>query len=673
MPEILTESFCERCGTRYTFETAAPKAGRLGRFKTLSSGLKNYVLSDDASLDEALAAARNDDDRRTSSEQLDAFHKTFNFCMSCRQYTCSNCWNEPEGRCLTCAPNLGREVLPAPFPTLEPTVGLIGAAAGNGNGNGHAISNGSGPVTIDANSWPTVDLGESAAAAAATGLAADAATTTDLDDSGLAPVSRLEAIFGIAPEPRPADEPDAPFAAEATAEPVVDALAVAGTAAAAEPSTDTSDWLSGEPGSDEVLIGDVSATERPADAAVEPIATEAETPAEPEPISVEALLAGAASAALVEPMEVEPAPVTDAIAGPVAAEQTDTTEELAAAATLVEPEPPVDDPHRIAAAAGLAIAAEAAMAASEPETAQPAPEPTDRDSLFPSQTRSAYSVEGEQLFAPHVEPAYSVEAESLFPTQPAGWPASAAQTTPPPSLAPAASATPAPSYVPPVEPTGPPAIPSPAAVPPQPIAPNATDERAAAAAGNTSTILRRFQASRPAAGLIVPAAVAADAARDEVPTDQPAPPEQVLATSPDPAVTAAPEVVATEVPQPPAVPETPSRPQVDEVGTPVWHMVAPEAAVAPQAPAPGPTAATPAKTNGHDHGAEPQWPAAPAWPASTAPRPAPTGADAIWAQSSRDVLNRPGPAGVQACLNCGLPLSSTARFCRRCGSSQVSA
>ena len=37
MPEILTESFCERCGTRYTFESVAPrKTRRLGQFKTLS-------------------------------------------------------------------------------------------------------------------------------------------------------------------------------------------------------------------------------------------------------------------------------------------------------------------------------------------------------------------------------------------------------------------------------------------------------------------------------------------------------------------------------------------------------------------------------------------------------------------------------------------------------------
>src|SRR4051794_37304994 len=108
MAEILTESFCERCGTRYTFESTGPKRNKLGRVRTLSKGLRNYVLSDETTLSEALADARSDDDRATSAVQLDAFHKTFNFCMSCRQYTCANCWNIPEGRCLTCAPNLGR-------------------------------------------------------------------------------------------------------------------------------------------------------------------------------------------------------------------------------------------------------------------------------------------------------------------------------------------------------------------------------------------------------------------------------------------------------------------------------------------------------------------------------------------------------------------------------------
>ena len=151
MPEILTESFCERCGTRYTFESSAPKGRRLGRFKTISKGLRNFVMSDDTSLDEALAAARNDADREATAHQLDAFHKTFNFCMSCRQYTCANCWNEPEGRCLTCAPHLGHEILPAPFSNLAPESISLGATNG-------AATNGHGAAMPEALSWPVSDL-----------------------------------------------------------------------------------------------------------------------------------------------------------------------------------------------------------------------------------------------------------------------------------------------------------------------------------------------------------------------------------------------------------------------------------------------------------------------------------------------------------------------------------
>ena len=155
MPEILTESFCERCGTRYTFESAAPRTARLKGFRVLSKGLKNYVLSDDTSMDEAMAAARSETDREATSHQLDAFHKTFNFCMSCRQYTCANCWNEAEGRCLSCAPHLGREILPAPFPDLD--------AHGGAPANGIEATNGvATPAAADAAmaamAWPTSDL-----------------------------------------------------------------------------------------------------------------------------------------------------------------------------------------------------------------------------------------------------------------------------------------------------------------------------------------------------------------------------------------------------------------------------------------------------------------------------------------------------------------------------------
>ncbi len=137
MSEILTESFCERCGTRYTFETARPKI-RLKGVKVLSRGLKNFVLSDETTLDEAMAAARSEADREVTAHQLDAFHKTFNFCMSCRQYTCPNCWNEVEARCTSCAPHLGHEIMPAPFPSLAALAETtVVAAPSTHGGNGH--------------------------------------------------------------------------------------------------------------------------------------------------------------------------------------------------------------------------------------------------------------------------------------------------------------------------------------------------------------------------------------------------------------------------------------------------------------------------------------------------------------------------------------------------------
>jgi hypothetical protein len=142
MSEILTESFCERCGTRYTFESARPR-NRLKGVKVLSRGLKNFVLSDDTTMDEAMAAARSETDREATAYQLDAFHKTFNFCMSCRQYTCPNCWNEIEARCQSCAPLpeleiAAPEVAPPAFPGLvtlsEPA--MIAGSGSNG-ANGH--------------------------------------------------------------------------------------------------------------------------------------------------------------------------------------------------------------------------------------------------------------------------------------------------------------------------------------------------------------------------------------------------------------------------------------------------------------------------------------------------------------------------------------------------------
>jgi hypothetical protein len=249
MPEILTESFCERCGTRYTFESANPRGPRLKGLKVMSRGLKNFVLSDDTSMDEAMAAARNETDRQQTAQQLDAFHKTFNFCMSCRQYTCGNCWNEADGRCLSCAPHLGHEILPAPFSNI----GAGGAIAltdneaiGLNDRNGHDQP-AEAPAPAEPMAWPEPEP--------------MAWPTSDLmpeqDLAGEGPSSFLEAIDAAARqqavsgpvEAAPIDDvavealDEAPVAAEADVErpttaPATDAASTDHAAVAAANTTD---------------------------------------------------------------------------------------------------------------------------------------------------------------------------------------------------------------------------------------------------------------------------------------------------------------------------------------------------------------------------------------------------------------------------------------------------
>jgi len=187
MTEILTESFCERCGTRYTFESARPRM-RLKGVKVLSRGLKNYVLSDDTSRQEAMASARSDTERELSSFQLDAFHKTFNFCMSCRQYTCPNCWNETEARCLTCAPHLGHEIMPAPFPDLAAAELVIAdPTSANGANGSNGISHDAEMVEPDIE----VDVAARLAMLTATGVVVEAPVEAPVEAVVEAPVEAV--------------------------------------------------------------------------------------------------------------------------------------------------------------------------------------------------------------------------------------------------------------------------------------------------------------------------------------------------------------------------------------------------------------------------------------------------------------------------------------------------
>ena len=109
MTETLTESFCERCGTRYEFSTAT-RLNPLRKTRGLFGGLKNYLTSQDAFSDSIGDAIRGEEGVLATA-QLEAFHEAFNFCIDCRQYTCLNCWNDDAGRCRTCVPIPGTDDL----------------------------------------------------------------------------------------------------------------------------------------------------------------------------------------------------------------------------------------------------------------------------------------------------------------------------------------------------------------------------------------------------------------------------------------------------------------------------------------------------------------------------------------------------------------------------------
>jgi hypothetical protein len=574
MPEILTESFCERCGTRYTFEAAAPKRGRVGKLKTLSKGLRNYVLSDETSLDEAFADARSEEQRALTGIQLDAFHKTFQFCMTCRQYTCANCWNETEGRCLSCAPHLGHEILPAPFPDLDPSVSLDPTDGQNGSHGPDLRLEPEAHLGIEASAWPTIDLRRELEAAVEAEAAAQAEVRT----------------------------PAAPTA------PVV------GSEAPSE------------------------AAEAPSQAAEGPLeAAEAEQAA--------ARLARAhASAELVR------------LADALSADDADRP-----AAT------PDDRAVRASARTGDLLARFRPGTDETPEPPAEAPAPA--EDLGPT------------------EPAQAVE-----PTTP---PTDSTTIRPPghPSIAPRSAAAmvpgPTPAESPEVEAAVPFGVESEASATPELRSEVEGDETGAAEETRTAEpIATQPPATQPDVAEVTVTAEEKLAPVESIVAEPGAETTAVVVAEAEPeAETTAPLVTEEVTAETPATTENlapvgpPASPTQDPAEVPIWRIVAPETplppAVAPQSPLPArpaaPAVATAAPTS--DTAPGPQWPAPdPQWPAAQVPI-APsllsrTRDAGLWAASSQDVVGKPGVGTVQACHSCGLPLSATAQFCRRCGARQ---
>ncbi|HEX2754345.1 MAG TPA: zinc ribbon domain-containing protein, partial [Candidatus Limnocylindrales bacterium] len=178
---------------------------------------------------------------------------------------------------------------------------------------------------------------------------------------------------------------------------------------------------------------------------------------------------------------------------------------------------------------------------------------------------------------------------------------------------------------------------------------------------------------------VVPAADAAPVAGDEAPVAAESPVEIVATALPVEPATAAPTPVW---PAPAPEPLAAEPPRDDRIQQPTWQIFAPDAtpatdrpldgAVPPAAPVQPPFAAS----------ADPQWPVRPDQADSPAMallanRANRSPSDALWAASAQEVLARPASVpvagaatGVQPCSSCGLSLSATARFCRRCGTRQ---
>ncbi|MFL5679787.1 MAG: hypothetical protein ACJ77B_04230, partial [Chloroflexota bacterium] len=568
--------------------------------------------------DEALAAARGESDREATSEQLDAFHKTFNFCMECRQYTCSNCWNDTAGKCLTCAPAVGRSEIGLAFPQLS--------------GLGAPV-----PQAAPPQEWPKVDVAPSAWPTADLKRKPEPSATPSL-------VSRLEAAAApLEPEPAEPEPVEELQAVEAEA-PVADE-------AAAETAPDELAWPAA------ALVG-----RQPVDADLAwPVPAEDDAP-EHEPAQADAAPEADADrdlhaidprlAALRSFMDAEPDAVPEA---EDAAFEAESPVELAAVVADeddadVQANPAGDtdtDPHILARLASIAAppdlrgARGAGMPRAEPVT----PDLSSRvgrpgKPTFPPATqrgtddeRAAATGRSSELIG-RFRPGQSLDAaldafESALAPE--------ASTAPDPAVAAAAA----------------PEVPSLRVVEPEP-------EVAEAGASAAAEEDLAAQAEEP----WFQPAEAAPAAEEPAPA---------------PRRTREPEMIGLEAPARP-IDTPPAPPRDDRVELPTWRITPPD-----QAPQPGPARRRQAPESSVPAAAshQPVPPAEPRWPgqpttdslAFLASRSTRDGADAIWAASSRDVLAPQAqgtvpPAAIQSCVSCGLSLSATARFCRRCGTRQ---
>jgi len=321
LSETITESFCERCGTRYEFE--APRLTTLRKTRGLIGGLRNYLTSQDA-LSDAMNDAMRTEEEGLAAVQLDAFHSSFSFCIDCRQYTCTNCWNNTAGRCRSCVP------IPGTDDVSERLAASVAAADAD-----PILAEATAASAEPVQAWPTSDLptevdawpGADAFPAEPEPLVAETPAWV-ADDVETEPGTELAAlddagwIVGEAP-PEPEHWPDSPRVepepvpdiAEDEPEPTRPPLRVVawdedGTFEAAEPERESvAAELEPEP-QPEPVAAEVEPEPEPVVAEVEPepepVVAEIGAGAEPEPVAAEV----EPEPVVAEEVAREPAPVT---------------------------------------------------------------------------------------------------------------------------------------------------------------------------------------------------------------------------------------------------------------------------------------------------------------------------------------------------------------------------
>lgn len=204
MTEILTESFCERCGTRYDFGAPEPLSTKR-KTRGLVSGLRQFIMSQD-SLSDSIGDAMRAEEEAIAAAQIDAFQEAFNFCLDCRRYTCVSCWNDDAGRCRSCMPLAGVDDI-AGFDERLVHAPHTAALEDSVTASDADVLTFPAAERVASEAWPSVD---SIAPVAATNGAPSEAEPIAAHAAEPAPEPAPEPIAAVEVEPEPPVTPEAP-------------------------------------------------------------------------------------------------------------------------------------------------------------------------------------------------------------------------------------------------------------------------------------------------------------------------------------------------------------------------------------------------------------------------------------------------------------------------------